>query len=117
MALQHASYLEIIDLATPAPIGSTSSSSSLLRTGHLQILRLVLPQGASLPTHHLAGESTIQCLSGDVDLIASQGEYRLKAGQLIALAAGEANSVQAREASVLLMTLLRVQGASAPGPG
>lgn len=108
MALQHASYLEIIDLASPEPIGSTSTSSSLLRTDRLQVLRLVLPEGDSLPTHHLAGEITVHCLSGDVALIASRGEYRLKAGQLIALAANEPHSLQAHEASVVLVTLLRV---------
>lgn len=107
MALQHAGFLEVVTLATPEPIGSTSTSSSLLRTAQLQVLRLVLARGGQLPTHQLDGEMTIQCLSGNASLIASEGEFALEAGQLMALAGHHPHAVRANEPSVLLVTLVR----------
>ena len=106
MALQHARFLEIIDLVDPQPIGSASISSSLLKTERLQIMRLVLPAGHRLPAHEVAGEVTVHCLSGEVALTASETEYRLAGGQLVALAGNERHAVHALAPSVLLVTLV-----------
>lgn len=112
MALQHASLFEVIDLDMPNPIGSASTSSSLLRTSQLQILRLVLPKGECLPAHQVPGEITIQCLIGEVSVIASRVECRLSAGQLVALPANGQHSVQAHDTSVLVVTLVHAHGRS-----
>lgn len=114
MALQHARFLEVIDLIAPEPIGSSSISSSLLKSEQMQLMRLVLPAGHGLPEHHVAGEITIHCLSGDASVVTPRAEHRLKAGQLIALPASEPHAVHAHEASALLVTVVRAQAPEQP---
>lgn len=108
MALQHARFLETVDLIAPGPIGSTSVSSSLLKTRQIQVMRLVLPAGEGMPSHQVAGDITIHCLSGEASLTTAQGEHRLKPGQLIALPGHEPHAVHAHAASVLLVTVVRI---------
>ncbi|WP_399677271.1 cupin domain-containing protein [Xenophilus sp.] len=114
MALQHARFLEAIDLAAPEPIGSSSTSSSLLKTGQMQVMRLVLPAGHALPEHHVPGEITIQCLSGEADVTTPHASCRLAPGQLVALPAAEPHAVHANEASTLLVTVVRIQANGLP---
>lgn len=105
MALEHAHPLEVIDLH--AHDGATVSTS-LLRTAHLQLLRLVLPAGHGLPQHHVRGDVTIQCLAGAAAVTTPAGASRLVAGSLLMLPAGEPHEVRglAPEGCVLLVTLL-----------
>ncbi len=105
MALPHAHPDDVVDLL---PTGSAASpvSVSLLRTAHLQLMRLVLPAGHLMPGHSVPGELTIQCLQGRVEIGTPQGPRPLSAGQLVALAGGEPHDVRAAEAAVLLVTLL-----------
>ncbi len=106
MALIHAQPLEVIDLnASDAALG-TSISSSLLKTPHLQLMRVVLAAGHALPEHHVPGEITIQCLSGEVDVGTPSSTCRLFAGFLVMLPAAEPHSVKALSDSVLLVTVV-----------
>lgn len=114
VALQHARFLEVIDLLAPEPIGSSSISSSLLKTEQMQLLRLVLPAGHALPEHHVAGEITIHCLSGDASVVTPRAEHRLTMGQLIALAGSEPHAVRAHDASTLLVTVVRAHASGQP---
>jgi hypothetical protein len=62
MALIHAQPLEVIDLnASDAALG-TSISSSLLKTPHLQLMRVVLAAGHALPEHVTRIALTIQLM-------------------------------------------------------
>jgi len=107
MALRHARYMEVIDLTAPEPIGSTSISTSLFKAEQLQVLRLVLPKDHALPEHHVAGEITIHCLSGDASINTPAAACRLTTGGLVVLAANEPHAVHAHEASTLLVTIVR----------
>lgn len=107
MALRHAQYMEVIDLTAPEPIGSTSISTSLFKAEQLQVLRLVLPKDHALPEHHVTGEITIHCLSGDSTVKTPSAECRLTAGELVVLAGNEPHAVHAHEASTLLVTIVR----------
>ena len=103
MALPHAQPDDVINLL---PEGDAAPSVSLLRTAHLQIMRLVMPAGHLMPGHQVPGELTIQCLTGCVDIGTAKGSRVLSAGQLVALASDEPHDVRATEAAVLLVTLL-----------
>lgn len=106
MALKHAQPLEIINLyASDAAVG-TALSSSLLKTPHLQLMRVVLAVGNSLPEHHVPGEITIQCLSGEVDVVTPSHTSRLVSGCLVMVPSSVPHQVQAQRDSVLLVTVL-----------
>lgn len=108
MALKHAQPLERIDLHTSVAAHGAEISTSLLRTPHLQLLRLVLAAGHSMAQHHVPGEITIQCISGEADITASAGVCRLLAGSLVMIPAAEPHGVFAPVDTVLLVTLLHL---------
>ncbi|OVZ60549.1 cupin [Pigmentiphaga sp. NML080357] len=115
MALKHARQLEAIDLHASDEQRGTHASSSLLRTDHLQLLQLVLPAGDEMPQHHVPGELTIQCLSGEAVVTTPHGACPLRVGQLVALPEQEPHAVQARTDTTLLVTLIRKPGDAGPG--
>lgn len=106
MALTHAQPDEVIDLL-PAPEQMAAHGSvSLLRTPHLQLLRLVMPEGHQMPGHRVSGAMTIQCLQGMVRVGTETGLRTLHGGQVLALSPAEPHDVLAMVASVLLVTLV-----------
>lgn len=109
MAIEHAQPLDLIvlDPNPESPQHGTVLSTSLLRESGLQLMRLVLPAGHSLPEHHVPGEVTIQCLSGEADVIVPERSCRLRPGTLMMLPPGKPHRVQAQAATVLLVTVVR----------
>ncbi|RZS81430.1 cupin domain-containing protein [Pigmentiphaga kullae] len=115
MALRHASPLEAIDLHASDEQRGTHASSSLLRTDGLQLMQLVLPAGHELPQHHVPGELTIQCLTGEAVVTTPHGACGLRPGQLVALLGQEPHAVRALADTTLLVTLVRKPGDAGPG--
>lgn len=107
MALIHAQPLDIIDLHQPDDPSSVTVSRSLLRSQHLQLLRVVLAAGDTLPKHHVRGDVTIQCLYGEADLVMPSRTSRLVAGALVMLPAEAPHEVHAHENTVLLVTIVQ----------
>ncbi|CAB3717233.1 MULTISPECIES: hypothetical protein [Achromobacter] len=107
MALKHANPLDVVDLLhRPSAEPDPPVSISLLRTTDVQIIRLVLPAGHRMPSHHVQGVMTLQCLNGQIDIEASAGQCTLVEGQLVMLPGDEPHSLYARVPSVALLTLM-----------
>jgi quercetin dioxygenase-like cupin family protein len=108
MSLPHAGSGALINVR---PLGNRlkeSVSTALVKTANLEVMRLVLLSGKAMPEHKLAGEVTIQCIEGVIELHAHQKTQILLAGDMVYLASGEPHALQAREdASVLMTVLLR----------
>lgn len=115
MPLKHGQALEPIDVR---PLGSAwagAGSTSLLKSQHLQVLRVVLRRGESLPEHHVPGEITIQCLEGEASVGTPSREVRLRAGEMLMLPGGTAHSLRAHaDASLLFTVLLAPEPEAAP---
>jgi quercetin dioxygenase-like cupin family protein len=92
-------------------------STSLIKTGRLQLMHLVLPARHDQPEHHVDDECTIQCLEGDVEVRMPLGTRRLGPGQLVVLPAGQVHALSARVASAVLLTLLLHKGDAGDGGG
>lgn len=105
MSIQHAAPGEIIQLPLGAALGS-SKTTTLAKTGDLELIRLVVPAGKDIPIHKAPGEITVQCLEGRVAFTVGGKTQELIAGQLLYLAAGEPHAVKGIEHSSLLVTLL-----------
>ncbi len=106
MAIPHVASGQIADIG---PLGAKlrdSTTTTLVKTDKIEVIRLVVPAGKEIRQHHVPGEITVQCLEGRVD-ISAQGESRiLRAGQLLFLSGGAAHTVKGLEDSSVLLTIL-----------
>lgn len=108
MAILHARPGEVIDVQ---PLGARLASErtvALFKSQHLEVMRLVLLQGKALPPHKVAGEITVQCIEGAVDVQAEGRSHVLRAGHMLFLAADVVHAVAALEDSSVLVTVALV---------
>lgn len=108
MALPHVTSGQPLDVG---PLGErlhAEKSSALFKSNDLEVMRLVLGAGRSLPPHKVRGEITIQCLEGILDVELDDKTVRLNAGQLVFLAGGATHGVKAlTDTSALVTVVLR----------
>jgi quercetin dioxygenase-like cupin family protein len=106
MALHHASSGEIMQVR---PLGAKlleSPSVALLKAHQLEVMRLVLTAGKSVPEHQVAGELTMQCIEGCIEVRAQGKSQTLRAGEMVYLEGKVPYSLHAIEHSSMLMTVV-----------
>ena len=116
MALPHAQHMDIINVG---PLGDQlqgTVSTSLIKTGRIQLLHLVLAPHQDQPMHHVDDECTIHCLEGDVELVTGSGVRRMGPGNVVVLQAGQQHALRARARTAVLVTLL-LRGGDAGNQG
>jgi len=106
MATAHAASGELIDIRPFGPALRQLASETLVRAEHLEVFRLVLLAGRSLPGHDHPRVITIQCIEGSIELIADGKTVPMHAGSLVYLAGGTPHELRAVDDSSLLVTLL-----------
>ncbi len=117
MALEHAGSGDLIDVRPLGPRLRSTVSTALFKAEDLEVMRLVLLAGKEIPPHKLAGELTIQCLEGVVE-VSSASVRRLEAGWMLYLRGDEVHSLRAIEdASVLITVFLERRGDKLQGRG
>lgn len=105
MAIPHALPGQAIEVS---PLGAGLAQArtvALLKSRDLEVMRLVLPAGKSLPPHSVPGEITVQCIEGCIALTVDGGSHVLQAGQLLYLAGGVTHGVTALQDSSALVTV------------
>ena len=105
MAIEHAQPGWPIDIQ---PLGSGLSAAktiALFKSRDLEVMRLVLLAGKSLPLHRVPGEITIQCIEGVLDVTVEDDSRVLRAGQLIYLNGDTLHAVKAIEDASALVTV------------
>lgn len=117
MALPHANPLDVINVAPLGPGLAQAVSTSLIKTGRLQLLHLVLPAHHDVPQHHVADECSIHCLEGEIEVVMPGDTRHLRPGGLVVLPAGQPYALRARSDSGVLMTLLLNDGDAGDGGG
>ncbi|SEO57780.1 hypothetical protein SAMN05428959_11067 [Duganella sp. CF517] len=88
MALEHAKPGEPIALTHAGEDSSTFSSIALTKTEQIELIRLVLPAGKEMPEHHVKGEITLLCVSGEIAVTTRGVPTALKPNQLLYLEGG-----------------------------
>jgi quercetin dioxygenase-like cupin family protein len=104
MALPHAESGQIIDIS---PLGDrlrSTVSTALFKAEDLEVMRLVLLSGKGIPPHKVAGEVTIQCIEGVVE-VSSDVVQTLDAGKMLYLRGDEVHSLRALQDASVLLTL------------
>jgi quercetin dioxygenase-like cupin family protein len=111
MALDHARPNQAIDVGPLAAALHTTATHALLKTRSLELIRVVLHAGASIPPHKVPGEITLLCLEGLVDVTTDDGACRLRPSQLVLLPGQAQHGLHALEDSSLLLTIQVPPGA------
>ncbi|GGY24917.1 hypothetical protein [Pseudoduganella albidiflava] len=106
MALQHASSGQVIALQRSGEDGSQFSSIALAKTDDIELIRLVLPTGKTMPEHWVKGEITLQCLSGEIAVEAHGRTATLHGGEMLFLAGATPHALKAVADSVALLTIV-----------
>ena len=106
MAIQHATPGQPIDIRAFGTTLSDTVSYALFKSGELEVIRLVLPAGKSMPVHQVPGEITIQCVEGKMEVTINGRAHLLPAGHLMYLPGGVSHSVLGLENSSGLLTIV-----------
>ena len=106
MAIHHASSGELIDIRPLEDKLKTTITKALFKSHRLEVSRMVLLAGRDVPEHQVAGETTVQCLEGSVELVVAGIARPMRTGELICVARGETRSLRAMEDSSILITML-----------
>lgn len=105
MAIPHAQPGQAVEIR---PLGARlkqEKTVALFKSENLEVMRLVLLAGKSLPPHSVPGEITVQCIEGAIDVTADGRSHVLQAGQLLYLAGGVTHGVTALQDSSALVTV------------
>ncbi|HEY1128609.1 MAG TPA: cupin domain-containing protein [Roseateles sp.] len=105
MAIPHALPGQAVDVR---PLGAglaQEKTRALFKSADLEVMRLVLMAGKSLPPHSVPGEITVHCLEGSLVVTAEGRSHALGADQLLYLAGGVMHDVTAVEDSSALVTI------------
>ena len=105
MAINHALPGQAIDVKPLGDAISRQKTVALFKSSDLEVMRLVLNAGKSLPPHKVPGEITIQCVEGSIDVTAEGKSHVLQAGQLLYLPGNVIHGVTAIENASALVTV------------
>ena len=106
MALHHATSGEKIALQRGDDDIAHFTSVALVKTEHMELIRLVLPVERPIPEHRVDGEVTIVCLEGEIAIDAHDKTTSLQPNEMLYLAGGVPHTIRAVSDAVALMTIL-----------
>ena len=106
MSDPHANPGEVVDVRPLGPALATTATRTLVKTGAVTVVRMVILAGKEIPTHTAKGELVVQCLEGKIAFTACGKTSDLEAGHLLYLSAGEPHSLRGIEDGSLLLTVL-----------
>lgn len=110
MATPRAAPGELIDVRPLGPGVKGVKSVTLMRSDHLEVIRLVLPAGKRIPEHRVPGEITVQCLEGSLTFGTDVAVRTMHAGDLLFMVPGQAHWLEALDDASVLVTLYLPQG-------
>ncbi|WP_437191330.1 cupin domain-containing protein [Planctomicrobium sp. SH527] len=110
MAIPHAQPGDVIDVRPMADQLAASITKTLIKTPHVEVIRMVLPAGKVISEHKAHGEIIVQCLEGDITFTTMGTPKNLRAGDMLYLAAGEPHSLEAIANSSFLLTIVAKSG-------
>jgi len=110
MAIPHARSGQIVDILAADGKLPSANSFALFKSEQLEVMRVVLPAGKAFPPHRVAGEITVQCLEGRLDVSVDGASQELRPGQLLHLAGGVLHGLVGLEDSSVLVTIVLGKG-------
>lgn len=105
MAMPHAKSGNVIEVRPLGAEISDHKTYALFKSRDLEVMRLVLKEGKSLPSHKVPGDITVHCLEGKMDVTTAGVSHVLAAGQMLFLSGGIEHAVVGVEDSSALVTI------------
>lgn len=105
MALKHADPGQVIDLKPYGAALTQKQSIALFKSEDLEVMRLVLLAGKTMPSHDVVGEITLQCLEGSIEVTAEGATHVLYPGHLMYLPGRAPHALFALENASVLVTV------------
>jgi len=105
MAIPHAHPGQAVDVRPLGAALARTQTTALFKSADLEVIRLVLTAGKGLPPHRVAGEITVQCIEGRLEVTVEGRPQVLDAGQLLYVAGGVTHGVVALEDASALVTI------------
>jgi len=106
MAIPHAKPGELINIAPLGPELPNATTTTLIKTDALEVIRLVVPADKRIAEHRTRGQVTIQCLEGEVGIVIAGGTTVLSQNEMLYLHEGEMHAVHGIQDASLLVTIL-----------
>ncbi len=106
MAIQHAISGQPVGVMPIANASGLRQSEAVFKTNELEVMRLVLPKGKSMPAHKVAGDITVQCLEGSIEFTSDGATQVLAAGEMLYLAGGVPHSLTGMEDALALVHIV-----------
>ncbi len=106
MAIQHAISGQPVGVMPIANASRLRQSEAIFKTNELEVMRLVLPKGKSMPAHKVAGDITVQCLEGSIEFTSDGATQVLVAGEMLYLAGGVPHSLTGIEDALALVHIV-----------
>lgn len=106
MATHHAAPGEVVDLL---PLGTglrTARTTAIVKSDGFEAVRLVVLAGRQIAPHRVAGQITLHCLEGRVQIGLTDSTIDLAAGQWLYLDGGIEHFIRGVEDSSVLLTIL-----------
>jgi len=105
MAIPHAQPGQAVEVRPLGAALAGTGTHALFKSRDLEVMRLVLRAGQSLPPHKVPGEITIHCLEGALDVGIDGRTVTLRAGELTYLPGGAVHDVRATADASALVTI------------
>lgn len=105
MALPHTPSSEVVRIL---PLGAAlpdAVTSAILKASELEIIRVVVPAGKTLPQHQVPGEITLLCIEGEVQLVTPGNMQALHPHDFVHLEGGTPHALTGITDASLLLTI------------
>lgn len=106
MAIQHAVSGQSVSVMPAASDLGARQSVAIFKTSQLEVMRLVLPKGKSMPAHKVAGDITVQCLEGSIEFTSDSTTQVLAVGEMLYLAGDVPHSLTGIEDALALVHIV-----------
>ncbi|MDO8178652.1 MAG: hypothetical protein Q7T62_10445 [Undibacterium sp.] len=106
MAIPHASPGQAIDIQALGAGLHGARSTALFKTAELEVMRMILPAGKTIPPHSVPGEITIQAIEGSIEVTCGDIVQVLQAGQLMFLSGGAMHGLRGVVDASALVTIV-----------
>lgn len=113
MAIPHALPGEVIDIRPLGPALSGATTTALIKTDRIEVIRLIVPRGKEIHTHKTRGEVIVQCLEGRISFTTLGVTHELEGGRLLYLEREQDHSLRGIDDSSLLVTIVFPRDSSA----
>ena len=112
MALSHAQPGQVIDLRPLGAALADTKTQTIVKTESLEVIRVVMAAGKTLPPHSVPGELTLQCLEGKVEFAVGETKYELTSGSFLYLEGSRKHALYALENSSILVAIVLARSGS-----